>query len=100
LVEGVDDGGVELDTPESPDLRSGIVDRPRVLVGASVGEGVEHIGERDDAGRERNPLAFQSVRVAVPVPPFVVAERDLFRELENRVCAVREDATLRRRCVL
>jgi hypothetical protein len=68
LVEGVDDGGVELDTVESPDLRCGIVDRPRVLVGASVGEGVEHIGERDDAGRERNPLAFQSVRVAVPVP--------------------------------
>ena len=44
-VEGVDDGKVELAPSES----SYFGDRPGCLVGAVVGEGIEDVGDSDDA---------------------------------------------------
>ena len=44
------------------DLAHRLLDRPRLLVGALVGERVEHVGDRDDPSRERNLLAFERPR--------------------------------------
>ena len=92
LVEGVDDGGIELFPAEPVDLCGGFVEGPGVFVGAGVGEGIEDVCDCDDASGERDLFCFEAVWVTLAVPPFVVAQRDPFGELEDVGVAVREDA--------
>ena len=52
--------------------------RHAVFVDLVADEGVVHIGQRHDAGGERNLLAPQAFGVAGAVPFFLVAQRQLF----------------------
>ena len=67
---------VELPASFMFDLCEGFVSRPGVLVGSSVGERVESVGHRDDAGSERDRLTSLTVRVSLAVPALVVVSRD------------------------
>ena len=62
--------------------RRAIADRG--AVGAVAGERVERVGEREHAGRERDLLAGQAVRVAAAVPALVVVADQRPRGLEER----------------
>jgi hypothetical protein len=55
-------------------------ERPGLLVGALRGQRIEHVGDGDDAAAERDRLALQARRVALPVEALVVGGGDLGRE--------------------
>src|SRR5438876_9031881 len=67
LVEGVDDGRVELEAREPSHLADRIDDRPGPFVGSFVSKGVEDVGDSDDTAAERDLFAGQAVRIAAPV---------------------------------
>ncbi len=84
-AEGFDDLGVELVAflasrfPAAPDRSA------RVPVRAAVRQGVEDVGDGDDAGGKGDGVAFEAVQVAAAVPALVMREGDLFGGLQDRV---------------
>jgi hypothetical protein len=52
-----------------------------------VGEGVEYVGDRDDARRERYGLGVDPARVAGAIPALVVTQGDLLGHLQQREVA-------------
>ena len=57
-------------------LVEGLLHRAGRPVGAAADDGVEGVGERDDAGAERDALALQAVGIAGAVPALVVVADD------------------------
>jgi hypothetical protein len=86
-----DDLRVELRARVRLDLRECLAHRPRMLVWSIVRECVEHIGHGNDASGERDAVARETEWIAEAVPALVVAQRNLFRELEQREPAARQD---------
>src|SRR3954453_22105554 len=91
VLERVHDGRVEVASTPPPDLLHRPVDLPRRLVRALVGEGVEHVGDADDARRERDRSPREPV-ISGSVPPLVMGHRDPLSELEEGRRAAGEDA--------
>ena len=80
--EGVDDRGRELRAAVESDLVGRFLQRPGAAVGAVRGHRVDGVGQADDRGLERDPVAPQAVRVAVAVPALVVVEHRGHRGVE------------------
>src|SRR5581483_11431052 len=91
------DPGVEVLAAQAKNLGHGGLEGPRLLVGADVGEGVEHVRHGDDPPARRYPLAAQAARVAGAVPALVVVERDLLPGAQHDRAAAGEDARPDRR---
>ena len=75
--EGVDGVGVELRAGVLAQVGHGRVVGPGLLVGATRRQGVVAVGDREDAGRERNALSRQAAGVAAAVPALVVTPGDV-----------------------
>ena len=83
LNEGVEHRRVEVRAASFLHDREALVEREGLLVGAARAEGVEHVGDRDDATDERDVFALEAERIAGAVPAFVVRERDGAGHVEN-----------------
>ena len=55
-------------------------------------QGVEHIGDRDNARIEWNPFTAQAMRISAAIPAFMMGERDLRRASDHRPRAGIENA--------
>ena len=77
--EGVDDVGVEVAAALLDDEAGDFDERQRVLVDATADQGVEHIGQRHQARRQRDRFTLDTLRVATAVPALVMQRRDLAR---------------------
>ena len=75
----------------------GVIDLEGRFVGPLAGEGVEDIGEGDDASLDGDGFADQAVGIAGPVPSFVVGERDQATEPEQLGVRSGEDLAADRR---
>src|ERR671925_143227 len=73
-LEGRDDVGVELRAGTPLELVNGVVVRQLAPVDALTRHRVIRVGDEEDAGAERNLLGAELVRVAAPVPAFVVVQ--------------------------
>ena len=70
-----------------------LLERPRLLVRARVGEDVEDVGDGGDAARRAGCASpVEAARVAGAVPALVVRAGDLLGEAEDRRAAAGEDA--------
>src|ERR1700689_3467563 len=76
LAEHLDQLRVELRAGAATQLRQGILDGHRVLVGAIVEHRAKGVADRDDAGAERDLLAGQAVRVTLAVPALVAGAHE------------------------
>ena len=94
--ERVHDVGIELPSALPIDLRDRLVHRPRRLVGPLLRQGVEDVGDRHDAPRQRD-VGAADAGVAAAVPALVVGERDFLGQPQQRELAARQDARADRR---
>src|SRR4051794_38656814 len=76
LEERVDDLGIELRARGLFDHRARLDHLARRAVGAHGGQRIEHVGDREDARRQRDDLAGQAVGVAGAVPALVMVADD------------------------
>jgi hypothetical protein len=83
VLERLDDGRVELRAGAVADLGDRVLDTPGVLVRALVDEHVEDVRDVGDPRHDRDVLARQAVRVALPVPALVVVAHDPLGDLEQ-----------------
>lgn len=88
LAKNRDDFGVELARALTFDFAHGVGGRPGEFVGANVGEGVEHVGDGDDAAFDGDFLALSAVRITRSVKAFVVGEGDGARDFQERRAAL------------
>jgi hypothetical protein len=72
LDHEVDEIWVELAATLGGDRVGRVTGAASVAVSAAVGDGVERVGDRHDAGGERNLRSAQATGVARTVPSFVV----------------------------
>src|SRR4029077_7815000 len=82
------------------DLEGRVVHALRRAVELRRGHRLEAAAHRHHATRPGNRLALQALRVAAAVPVFVVGERELARELEQRVVVFADDLRAERRVAL
>src|SRR6185369_7533742 len=73
------------------DLEGRVIDRQRLAVELRGGHRLEGVDDGDDAARPGNRLALQALRIAAAVPELVVRERDLPRQLEQRIVVLADD---------
>ena len=90
-MEGVDHQGVKVHLDPGMDVAQDFLHRPGLLVRSAHAQGIEHIGQRHDAGGLGDLLPAQATRVAAAVPFLVVPQRDLGGELEHRGLALAQD---------
>lgn len=76
-LEAVDDVGIELGAGVAADFLERVLDGQGRLVAAIRSDGIERIGDRQDASEERDVRSRPTVRIAIAVEPFVVAEHRL-----------------------
>src|SRR5262249_979891 len=72
---------VELLSAQPLQFFNGPRDRPRLLVGATMRQGIEDVGQRRDARRDRDRSSADSKRITRPIPPLVMEAGYLFRHL-------------------
>src|SRR5690554_4286436 len=72
VLEGLDAGRVEMGAAAGDDFRIGLFNGPGRLVGTFGAESVEHIGEGDYAGLDRNVGPGQAIGIARAIPALVV----------------------------
>src|SRR3954465_4182183 len=72
-VQRRDDARAELGAGLAIDLREGVAERPTGPGGPGGGHGIERVGDRQDAGGQRDLLAGQTVRIAAAREALVVA---------------------------
>ena len=82
---------VEVPAPLLAHEGDGVGHLERRLVGPLAGEGVEDIGDGDDPSFDGDGIADQSVRVAAPVPAFVMGQRDQTSETQQFGVGPRQD---------
>src|SRR6185312_15858611 len=82
--EDLDDFGVELVTAATGDLKAGLGEVTSLAVGAIGSNGVEGIGDGEDARAERNLLSAKTARVAGAVVGFLMRVDDLGRLTQER----------------
>ena len=74
--EALHELGIELAAGVGRELRDDAVERPSQPIRPVVDHRVERIDEADDARPDRDLLALQPIRIARPVPAFVVVPDD------------------------
>jgi hypothetical protein len=72
--EEIDELGIELRTAPLPHDVERATDAAAAMIAAAVRDGVEGVGDGDDARREGDALAAQSTWIAAAVPPLMVRE--------------------------
>src|ERR1051325_61872 len=87
----VDEVGVELGAARSRDLQCGGLGASATTVSPTIGDDVEHVGDRDDARRERDPSSAQASRIPAAVPSLMMRD-DATAELRIELIERLEDA--------
>ncbi len=82
--ERVEESRFELTPAQLDHRRDGVVGGDTWKLGPVAGEGFERIGNTRDACLERSFRVLQAARVAAAVPPFVVAQCNPRRDLQER----------------
>src|SRR6185369_3587518 len=75
--EHINHAGVEMGAGDGTEVVTGLLDLPRLTVGAVGAEGVPDVDGSEDAGGKGNLLSLQAAGVACPVPLLVMAVRDV-----------------------
>src|SRR5690606_20595472 len=77
LAQAFDYGGIEAGPASLLDLPQRLIGCERLTILPRLRQRVEHIGYADETRLERDALAGQAVRIAVPVPALMVRGDDL-----------------------
>src|ERR1700738_1458361 len=82
MQEGGDNLWIKLRASTVLQLSSSLLERDRLAVWASRNHGVKRIDHRDNTGANRDIFPDQPVRVALPIPTFVMGHHDAGQMLE------------------
>src|SRR5690606_9913092 len=84
-LKGLDQLRIVLGARATNDFLARLLDGDGVAVELRAGQRFEGVDDGHRAAAPRDGLALQSLRIAGAIPVLVVCERDLSRELEERI---------------
>ena len=79
--KGPDDQWIELPTGLSKEFRAGLLGTPCQLIRPDTDQSVVHVNHTENSGDQGDCLTDQPVRIARPVPPFMMMKNHLPREV-------------------
>src|SRR5258706_1998349 len=77
--ESIGEIRIELGAAAKANLGERAVRRPGLREGSAVGEGVEHVGKRNDARVQGDSVSSKLRWISLAIPPLVVVQGDLLR---------------------